>query len=200
MFIQPVTGYRKVVTPAFRSQAENPLLKQSDITRLDSKLVIGRAPGACRYENHQYKINSNILDKDLQFLKSNYNVDTLIDLRAGHIEGNEITKEANAAKKAGMTYLNLQMDGAIAPKPDELKSFFNTIDKAKGNVYLHCHMGHDRTGVMSACYMAKVHKLNEEFAFQKVFDERGVTRLKYMYGHPDQCKLLSNILKYLKYF
>ena len=51
MFIQPVTGYRKVVTPAFRSQAENPLLKQSDITRLDSKLVIGRAPGACRYEN-----------------------------------------------------------------------------------------------------------------------------------------------------
>ena len=26
---------------------------------------------------------------------------------------NEITKEANAAKKAGMTYLNLQMDGAI---------------------------------------------------------------------------------------
>ena len=185
MFIQPVTGYRKVVTPAFRSQAENPLLKQSDITRLDSKLVIGRAPGACRYENHQYKINSNILDKDLQFLKSNYNVDTLIDLRAGHIEGNEITKEANAAKKAGMTYLNLQMDGAIAPKPDELKSFFNTIDKAKGNVYLHCHMGHDRTGVMSACYMAKVHKLNEEFAFQKVFDERGVTRLKYMYGHPD---------------
>ena len=199
MFIQPVTGYRKVVTPAFRSQTENPLLKQSDITRLDSKLVIGRAPGACRYENHQYKINSNILDKDLQFLKSNYNVDTLIDLRAGHIEGNEITKEANAAKKAGMTYLNLQMDGAIAPKPDELKSFFNTIDKAKGNVYLHCHMGHDRTGVMSACYMAKVHKLNEEFAFQKVFDERGVTRLKYMYGHPDQCKLLSNILKYLKW-
>lgn len=94
MFIQPVTGYRKVVTPAFRSQTENPLLKQSDITRLDSKLVIGRAPGACRYENHQYKINSNILDKDLQFLKSNYNVDTLIDLRAGHIEGNEITKEA----------------------------------------------------------------------------------------------------------
>lgn len=182
MFIQPVTGYRKVVTPAFRSQAENPLLKQSDITRLDSKLVIGRAPGACRYENHQYKINSNILDKDLQFLKSNYNVDTLIDLRAG------------------MTYLNLQMDGAIAPKPDELKSFFNTIDKAKGNVYLHCHMGHDRTGVMSACYMAKVHKLDEEFAFQKVFDERGVTRLKYMYGHPDQCKLLSNILKYLKFF
>ena len=79
MFIQPVTGYRKVVTPAFRSQAENPLLKQSDITRLDSKLVIGRAPGACRYENHQYKINSNILDKDLQFLKSNYNVDTLIE-------------------------------------------------------------------------------------------------------------------------
>ena len=48
MFIQPVTGYRKVVTPAFRSQTENPLLKQSDITRLDSKLVIGRAPGGCR--------------------------------------------------------------------------------------------------------------------------------------------------------
>ena len=56
MFIQPVTGYRKVATPAFRSQTENPLLKQSDITRVDSKLVIGRAPGACRYENISIKL------------------------------------------------------------------------------------------------------------------------------------------------
>lgn len=200
MLIQPIKGYRTgVVRPVFRSNGDNSL-KSSDITKLDSKVVIGRAPGNCRYEYHQYKIDSNILDRDLQFLKNNYGVDTLIDLRAEKIEGTEIRKEAGAAKRAGMNYLNLQLDGAIAPKPEEIKSFFGTIDNAKGNVYVHCHMGHDRTGIMSACYLAKVHKLNEEYAFQKVFDERGVTRLKYMYGHPDECKKLTNMLKYLKFF
>ena len=163
-----------------------------DITEIDSKVLIGRAPGEPRYLKPEgYEFDSVILKQDIEFLKSK-GVDTIIDLRNPKYEGEECSiAEGKVCKELGMNYVNIPLDSAITPTDNELKTFFDAIKHSNDNkkVYIHCHAGKDRTGIMTSCYLAKEHKMTEEEAFQIVFDKRldyqkgtgaPIRRLKFM--------------------
>lgn len=172
-------------------------LTQNDITELDSLVLLGRAPGNCNRKK-EYNVDKFVLSKDIKFLKEKYDVGTIIDLRTTRYEGYNYQKEKDAAQNLGINYVNIEMDASIVPTQDEINKFFETIENSNGKVYIHCHAGRDRTGIMASIYLAKTYKINEEEILEKVFDARNVERLKYMRNNPSECEKFSTVLKNLK--
>lgn len=177
----------------------------NDITDLDYKISIGRAPASPRYINNAqaYKFDKACLSRDIEFLNIHFDIDTIIDARNPKYEGVECIKaEEKMCRKKGVKYVNIPLDSAIAPNDEELKLLFSAINNSRKRVYIHCHAGKDRTGILSSCYLAKKYKMSPDEAFRKVFDERPdrehdnrpIQRLKYMsnpYRPEEKNKFLS---------
>ncbi len=175
-------------------------LSESEITHLDDKVMIGRAPGEPKYSTDllNYTFDYNTLYRDLEFLNIHKNIGIIFDLRNPKYEGQEcIDAEKLACEKNNITYVNFPMDAAIVPTQNELDTFFYIIKNTNKNVYVHCHAGKDRTGIMASCYLAKQYKMEQEDIFKKIFDLRKIQRLYYMSNHPEQCKKFFEILKNL---
>jgi len=195
------------ILPTFRATSKdsridfhkNSDLSNADITCLDSKVLVGRAPGEPKYLSFSnYVFDTDTLMRDLEYLKTHKKVGTIFDLRNPKYEGQScIDAERFECKKHNIDYINFKMDAAIVPTDNELTIFFNTIKNTDKNVYIHCHAGKDRTGLLASCYLAKQYGLNKEEIFKKVFDARQNQRLYYMLGHPDECEKFYKLLKAL---
>ena len=170
--------------------AENLGSHPNDITELDSKVAIGRAPGKPKYvKPYGYEFDITTLKQDIEFLKNN-GVDTIVDLRNPKYEGEECSiAEAKVCRELGVNYVNIPLDSAITPTDNELKIFFDAIKNSRKDkkVYIHCHAGKDRTGIMASCYLAKEHKMTSEEAFVTVFDNR----TDYQKGHETSIRRLK---------
>lgn len=59
--------------------------------------------------------------------------------------------DQNAAKAAGMGYLNLKIIDNTPPTEDQMKQFLDFVGKNQPT-YVHCEAGMGRTGVAVACY------------------------------------------------
>ena len=180
-------------------------LSIKDICAIDDKLWIGRAPGKASYGSKEkaYDFDSNALLRDIEFL-SKSGVDTIIDFRNPKYESSEcIDAEREACEiisrrnNTNINYISIPLDSAIVPTDAELQTFFDAIQNSKRKVYIHCHAGKDRTGIMASCYLAKQYKMEQEDIFKKIFDLRKIQRLYYMSNHPEQCKKFFEMLKNL---
>ena len=75
-------------------------------------------------------------------------VKTVIDL---HNTGKHRESEEEAVRAADMDYVSIPLDGAAAPKSQDVMRALNII-RTKGPVFVHCREGVDRTGTIVACY------------------------------------------------
>ena len=180
---------------------ENHDIKEDEVTIIDKKLAIGRAPGSPQYPQvgdanpNNYTYDFHTILRDIEFLNTHFNVDTVIDLRNPKYEGNTFASaEADACELKGVNYFNIPLDSGIAPTKEEVEKLLEIINKSKNRVYIHCHAGRDRTGIMTSCYLAKTSRKTQKEAFKQVFEDRKITPLKYMYGQPEECKKLSALL------
>ena len=79
-------------------------------------------------------------------------VKTVIDLRREGEDGEHSTKaEAKAVQAAGMHYVNVPMNGIVAPEAAQISRIMTLLD-SKDPVLVHCKKGKDRTGTVIACY------------------------------------------------
>ena len=76
-------------------------------------------------------------------------VKTVIDLRRADEHSTEA--EARAVEAAGMRYVNVPMNGSVAPRGTDIIKILTILDSGDG-VFVHCREGKDRTGTVVACY------------------------------------------------
>ena len=90
-------------------------------------------------------------------------IKTIVDLR------NDYESYAkSAAEAAGLTYVNIPMNGVSAPSDSEVAEFLKIVnDPASGKVYFHCKAGIHRTGVMGAVYRAN----HDGWDYDKIYTE-----------------------------
>jgi protein tyrosine phosphatase (PTP) superfamily phosphohydrolase (DUF442 family) len=74
-------------------------------------------------------------------------VKTVIDLR---LDAKSSSREL--AEAAGLTYVNIPIDGHGTPTDDQATAFLKAVDGTAGTVYVHCAGGRHRTGSMVAVY------------------------------------------------
>jgi protein tyrosine phosphatase (PTP) superfamily phosphohydrolase (DUF442 family) len=76
-------------------------------------------------------------------------VKTVIDLRRE--DEHSTAEEAQAVSAAGMIYINVPMQGVVAPRNEDISKIL-TLLNSQDPVFVHCHRGADRTGTVIACY------------------------------------------------
>jgi tyrosine-protein phosphatase SIW14 len=110
------------------------------------------APGVPNF----YQVNDHVYrgaqptDEGWKSLAS-LGVKTVIDLRLQNEHPTQA--ERQAVEAAGMHYINIPMNGLIAPTNEQISKVLGLLDSTKeGPVFIHCRRGADRTGTVIACY------------------------------------------------
>lgn len=86
---------------------------------------------------------------------------------------NELPKEAEWAREAGIDFHWLPFSSKNTPSKKNIKKFFDITDKARMNnerVFVHCRHGADRTGVFSAMYKIRNYNTDLCDAIKEMFE------------------------------
>ena len=131
------------------------------------------APQFCRvddkiYRGEQPEIPAGIAELQRRGIK------TIINLRG---RDKNTAAEEQAAQAAGITYVSQPLPALSAPTDAEVNAVLAEIEKAEGPVFLHCHHGEDRTGLIVACY-----RINHGWTYEQAMKEakqHGISRLQF---------------------
>lgn len=78
-------------------------------------------------------------------------VKTVVDLRRE--DEHSARAERKAVEAAGMRYINVPMNGVVAPPDEKIAKTLALLESSsEGPVFVHCKRGADRTGTVIACY------------------------------------------------
>jgi hypothetical protein len=103
-----------------------------------------------------------------------------------------IKLERKMARKMGVDLQHVAMPFGIAPPKKSIARFLRlTTDKAKGQIYLHCRLGRDRTGTMVAVFREAV---------QKWSPSKALAEMKAFGYSPAREPYLSYLGKFVKRF
>jgi uncharacterized protein (TIGR01244 family) len=92
-------------------------------------------------------------------------VKTVIDLR-----DDAKPSSRDLAEGAGLTYVNIPIDGHGSPTMEQAAEFLKTVDSASGPVYVHCAGGRHRTGSMIAVWRMSRDGWSLDKAYQEMLD------------------------------
>ncbi len=95
-----------------------------------------------------------------QHLK-NIGVKTVVNLRAYH-------RDVSGIRNIGLHYVELPMTAFHGPTRSQMKKFFWVLKHKPKPVFIHCHHGSDRTGVMLALYRVVVQGWEKEKAIREM--------------------------------
>jgi tyrosine-protein phosphatase SIW14 len=94
-------------------------------------------------------------------------VRVVLDLRRENEDGNHSTAaEAKAVQAAGMRYVNVPMNGIVAPREADVAKVLDLLN-GSDPVFVHCKLGKDRTGTVIACYRIS----HDQWKNKKALDE-----------------------------
>jgi tyrosine-protein phosphatase SIW14 len=99
-------------------------------------------------------------------------VKTVIDLRREN--EHPTAAEARAVEAAGMQYVNIPMNGIVAPTDEQITKVLALFES--GPVFVHCRRGADRTGTVVACYRMR----HDGWDNQKAFKEAKTLGMSWM--------------------
>src|SRR5690349_16803011 len=93
-------------------------------------------------------------------------VGTVISLRSE--DTHAVKAEADVARALGMRFVHVPFSGVSTPEPALLHRVVDAMrDTGAGAVYVHCHVGRDRTSLVVALYRVWVDHWSAEDAWQK---------------------------------
>jgi protein-tyrosine phosphatase len=113
-------------------------------------------------------------------------VRTVVDLRT---DPDQIASEQQLCQQQGMNFVSIPLSASRPPSNHAINKFLSVINSAhqngaNGSVFVHCHHGCDRTGVMVAIYRMQ----NDHFTYDQAKNEM----LKYGF-HPSLARLGSAV-------
>jgi len=89
-------------------------------------------------------------------------IKTIVNLRSFHSERNHI-------KGTGLSYKSVPMKKLLRPKDGEVVRFLKIVtNKENTPVFVHCHRGADRTGVMCAIYRIAMQNWDKSVAIAEM--------------------------------
>jgi len=140
----------------------------SNFGRVDDKLYRGAQPSG-----HDYK--------DL----SSMGIKTVIDLQADGVKD-----EPNQVRSAGMKFYRIPMSDHSWPSEGAVRQFLQLVnDPANQPVFIHCHGGRHRAGIMTAIYRIthdnwtadQAYAEMKQYGFDKGFGHGGLKDYVYDY-------------------
>lgn len=81
-----------------------------------------------------------------------FNIRTVVNLRGASPGESWYINEKAVCDAMGVTLKDHAMDGGTLPPGDTLRTVVHTLQTAEYPILIHCHMGADRTGAISAIY------------------------------------------------
>ena len=94
-------------------------------------------------------------------------ITTIVDLREEDPARRE--NEKKEAESLGMQFVSIPVGGWSAPTNEQVAQFLSLFrDKPNEKVFVHCHLGEDRTGVFVATYRMAIEKWRSEQALKEM--------------------------------
>ena len=94
-------------------------------------------------------------------------VTTIVNLRE---KGRETEWERNVAASLGLNYVNIPILGWRPPSDEQVAEFLKLFRDVPGQrVFVHCHYGEDRTGVMVAAYRIAMQSWTADQAVNEMY-------------------------------
>jgi protein tyrosine phosphatase (PTP) superfamily phosphohydrolase (DUF442 family) len=147
--------------------------------------IINKSPTTHFYSPHRFKnapvynitnfhvVTPGILrggqptKEGLIILKGYFDLKTIVNLR-GKGEMADIEQENKFAKELGLDFVSFPMDAETEQSVEKIQDVLDIItDKARQPVYVHCHGGKDRTGLVFAAYRLKYDHWGLEDAYKE---------------------------------
>lgn len=95
-------------------------------------------------------------------------ITTIIDLRSEDL--NTIQWERRLAESLGMRFVHIPVGRWSAPTDKQVAEFLSVIrDHPQQEIFVHCHLGEDRTGVFIAIYRVAFDKWTAEQATKEMY-------------------------------
>ena len=106
--------------------------------------------------------------------QENYGIKTIINLRGENIGSDWYDAEVAEASKLGVAHVDIRMSARREMTMEQFNQIIDAFQKAEKPILVHCKSGSDRSGLVSALYVAAVAKLGEEAA---------ESQMSFWYGH-----------------
>jgi protein tyrosine/serine phosphatase len=106
--------------------------------------------------------------------RENYGIRTIINLRGENVGSDWYDAEVAEAKKLGISHVDFRMSARRLMTPEQFDQIVDVLQKAEKPILIHCKSGSDRSGLVSALYVAAISKLGEEAA---------ESQISFRYGH-----------------
>lgn len=106
--------------------------------------------------------------------QENYGIKTIINLRGENIGSGWYDAEIAEAKKLGIAHVDFRMSARRIMTTEQFNQIIDVLQNAEKPILIHCKSGSDRSGLVSALYVAAIAKLGEEAA---------ESQISFRYGH-----------------
>jgi protein tyrosine/serine phosphatase len=93
-----------------------------------------------------------------------YGIKTIINLQGPHPYADWYREEKATAESLGITLIDHQMSAQRDVQAPEVEKILNILQTAQRPILVHCRNGADRSGLVSAFYVAAIAKGSEFFA------------------------------------
>ena len=130
------------------------------------KLRVRGIPNAGRINNHLYR-GGQPKSQGLAELKK-LGITTVVDLRGE--DSDTIAWERQQADSLGMRFVHIPVSGWSSPTDEQVVQFLSLFhNDPKGEKFVHCRFGDDRTGVFVAIYRMALEKWPAEQALKEMY-------------------------------
>lgn len=127
---------------------------------------VAGVPNAGRVSEHLYR-GAQPREGGLKHLK-NLGISTIVDLR-GEDAGSR-DRERKEAESLGIRFISLPLGGFSPPNKDQVAAFLSLfVGQSPGTVFVHCHFGEDRTGVLIAAYRIAIDHWTPDDAIKEMY-------------------------------
>lgn len=111
---------------------------------------------------------------EIENYKTRYGLKTIINLRGANPGQRWYRDELAASGRAGITHIDFGMSARKLQPREKIKRLIAILASAPKPILVHCQSGADRTGLVSALYLAAIEKQDENAA---------EAQLSIRYGH-----------------
>nr|QCL10573.1 tyrosine phosphatase family protein [Rhizobium rhizogenes] len=111
---------------------------------------------------------------EIEDYKARYGLKTVINLRGANPGRRWYKDELAASARAGITHIDFGMSARKLQPREKIARLITILNSAEKPILIHCESGADRTGLVSALYLAAIEKRDENAA---------EAQLSIRYGH-----------------
>ena len=106
--------------------------------------------------------------------RKGYDIKTIINLRGDNTGSGWYDSEVAEARRLGIAHVDFRMSARREMTMAQFDQLMDVFGKAEKPILVHCNSGADRSGLVSALYVAAIAKLGEEAAEGQI---------SFRYGH-----------------